>query len=126
MTAHRFYMQRRDELFLADILEAAESIRGFLEALETQNSDALVKNDLVRSAVLQKLSVIGEAASRISDETRVQYPRVPWRQARGMRNLLVHAYFSVDWEIVWRTATESVPRLAEDVVAILGADSRRE
>jgi uncharacterized protein with HEPN domain len=43
-----------------------------------------------------------------------------------MRNLLVHAYFSVDWEIVWRTATESVPRLAEDVVAILGADSRRE
>ena len=48
------------------------------------------RGDLVLSAVLQKLSVIGEAAARVSEETWTAHPAVPWNQARGMRNLLVH------------------------------------
>ncbi len=73
----------------------------------------------MRSAVLQKLSVIGEAAARVSEETRTAHPEVPWNQARGMRNLLIHAYFSVDWDVVWTTATDSVPRLAGQIAEIL-------
>jgi uncharacterized protein with HEPN domain len=114
-------MQRRDDLYLADIVEAADSIRLFLAGLQQPDRRGFVEDDLIRSAVLQKLSVIGEAAARVSDDTRALYPKIPWRQARGMRNLLVHAYFSVDWEIVWRTATESVPKLAAQITAILEA-----
>lgn len=114
-------MRRRDDLFLTDIVEAARTIAAFLSRLEHSSRDEFVKDDLVRSAVLQKLSVIGEAAARVSEETRAEYPEVPWRQARGMRNLLVHAYFSVDWNIVWTTATESVPRLKTQVEKVLQA-----
>ena len=119
-------MPRRDDLYLVDIVEAAESIRLFLAQLSPPGREGFVGDDLVRSAVLQKLSVIGEAASRVSDETRRAYPDVPWNQARGMRNLLVHAYFSIDWDVVWTTATESVPRLAGQIAKILesgGADT---
>jgi uncharacterized protein with HEPN domain len=118
-------MQRRDELYLADIVEAAQAIREFLTRSEAAAKEDFVKDDLVRSAVLQKLTVIGEAAARVSEETAAEYPEVPWRQARGMRNLLVHAYFSVDWDIVWTTATESVPRLEAQIAEVLES-SRKE
>jgi uncharacterized protein with HEPN domain len=112
-------MQRRDGLYLADIVEAAQAIRGFLAGVEATGREGFVADDLVRSAVLQKLTVIGEAAARVSEETAAEYPDVPWRQARGVRNLLVHAYFSVDWDIVWATATESVTRLQAQIAEIL-------
>jgi uncharacterized protein with HEPN domain len=112
-------MQRRDELYLADIMEAADAIRSFLARLDRPDREAFVNDDLVRSAVLQKLSVIGEAAARVSAETRALDPDIPWHQARGMRNLLVHAYFSVDWDIVWNTATDAVPKLAAQVARML-------
>jgi uncharacterized protein with HEPN domain len=111
-------MPRRDDLYLADILEAAESIRLFLSRLDRPGREHFVADDLVRSAVLQKLSVIGEAAARVGEETRTAHPEVRWNQARGMRNLLVHAYFSVDWDVVWITATDSVPQLAEQIAEI--------
>lgn len=112
-------MQRRDRLYLADIVEAADAIGRFLDRLDPSGKDGFVADDLVRSAVLQKLSVIGEAAARVSETTRQQHPDIAWHQARGMRNLLVHAYFSVDWEIVWTTATDSVPRLAVQISRVL-------
>jgi uncharacterized protein with HEPN domain len=112
-------MQRRDDLYLADILEAAEAIRSFVARLDRLDRGAFLENDLVRSAVLQKLSVIGEAAARVSDETRALNPEIPWHQARGMRNLLIHVYFSVDWDIVWNTATDAVPRLAAQVERVV-------
>jgi len=112
-------MQRRDELYLADIVEAAQAIRGFMTRLAVAGKEGFVEDDLVRSAVLQKLTVIGEAAARVSEETTTECPGVPWHQARGMRNLIVHAYFSVDWDIVWTTATESVPRLEAQIAEIL-------
>ena len=63
-------MPRRDDLYLADIVESAESIRSFLEGLGSHDRQAFIEDDLVRSAVLQKLSVIGEAATRVSEGTR--------------------------------------------------------
>jgi len=115
-------MPRRDDLYLVDIVEAAEAIHSFMERLASKDRQAFVEDDLVRSAVLQKLSVIGEAAARVSEETRTAHPEIPWHQARGMRNLLVHAYFSVDWDIVWATASEDVPKLAGQISELLNAD----
>lgn len=116
-------MSRRDELYLADIIEAASHIKAFLEKLEKQDRDSFLGDELVRSAVLQKMTIIGEAAARISEETRAQYSEVPWHQVRGMRNILVHAYFSVNWDIVWDTATLAVPLFADQITKILEEES---
>jgi len=69
------------------------------------------------------LADILEAAARVSDETKKSHPHIPWRQARGMRNLLVHAYFAVDWDIIWKTATVSVPQLQAQIAELLETES---
>lgn len=106
----------REEQYLDDIVEAAVHIRDFLTGVD---QDGFLASELIRSAVLQKLSVIGEAANRVTPELRAAHPEIPWRGIIGMRNLAVHAYFTLDWQIVWETASGDVPALASQVTAIL-------
>lgn len=110
---------RREELYLADIVEAADSIAGFLKGIKR---DDFLGNDLVRSAVLQKLLIIGEAASRLPKDFRERHREVPWSDIVGFRNIAVHAYFSVEWPFVWVTATKDVPELRELVASILESE----
>jgi uncharacterized protein with HEPN domain len=105
---------RRDELYLVDILEAANVISGFLA---TVDESKFAGSDLIQNAVLQKLMIIGEAAGRVSPEVRGRWPEIPWRSISGFRNLAVHAYFEVDWSIVWDIATDSIPALQGQVAA---------
>ncbi len=107
---------RPEQLYLTDIVDAADAIARFLEDVERET---FLNDELRQSAVLQKLIVIGEAASRLSDEFRSHHPIVEWRDVVGFRNIAIHEYFSVNWEIVWFTATQDVPFLREKVAAIL-------
>lgn len=107
---------RRDDLYLADIVEAAEAIASFLAGVKETE---FVGNDLLRSAVLQKLTVIGEAAARISAELQNRHSAVPWPRIIAFRNIAVHAYFSVQWSTVWTTATQDVPLLRAQIAAVL-------
>jgi uncharacterized protein with HEPN domain len=85
---------RRDDLYLNDIVEAADHIATFLEQTDFEG---FRQSELIRSAVVQKLTIIGEAAARISDELTGQYPQIPWPQIVAFRNILIHAYFGIDW-----------------------------
>lgn len=107
---------RREDLYLSDIVDAADSIASFLSG---RTRDEFVGSDLLRSAVLQKLLVIGEAATRLPDTFRTAHPTVEWRRIAAFRNVAVHAYFSVDWSIVWTIAVDAVPRLRVGVAEIL-------
>ena len=107
---------RSEKLYLSDILEAAQAIERFLKG---HDFDEFEHNEMLNSAVLQKLTVIGEAAARLSVEFRDRHPEVAWPQAMGLRNVAVHAYFSVDWGTIWITAIQDVPALRSQVAAIL-------
>ena len=107
---------RREELYLADIVEAADSIEIFLAQVE---KETFLIDDLKRSAILHKMTIIGEAVSHLSDEFRNRHSQIEWSDIIGFRNIAVHSYFSVDWNIVWTTATEDVPKLREQVAIIL-------
>jgi uncharacterized protein with HEPN domain len=72
-----------------------------------------------QAAILQKLIVIGEAASRLPDEFRQRHAHIPWQDIIGFRNFAIHEYFSVYWEIVWTTATQDVPLLRDQIAEIL-------
>ena len=111
---------RTDELYLTDIVEAVDAIMRFtVDAPEEQ----FLWDELVQAAVLQKLIVIGEAASRISASIKASYPDIPWSDITGFRNIAVHAYFSVDWSIVWTTVTQDAPALRAQIIEILAAQS---
>jgi len=110
---------RRDILYLNDIVEAADHIAAFITSIDREAFD---RSELVRSAVVQKLVIIGEAAARISEPVRHRYPLVPWPQIVAFRNILVHAYFGIDWDEVWRSARNRCPVLREQVLEILASE----
>jgi uncharacterized protein with HEPN domain len=107
---------RREVLFLKDIIEATESIQMFLADIER---DDFLENELIQSAVLQKLMIIGEAASHLSKEFRELHSEIEWTDIIGFRNIAIHAYFSVEWPIVWIAATKEAPELSVQIRQIL-------
>jgi uncharacterized protein with HEPN domain len=107
---------RPEQLYLADIVAAAEAVAEFIAGLEAED---FYQDHKSQSAVLQKLIVIGEAAARLSENFKTRHPEIEWRDIVAFRNILVHAYFSVQLEIVWETATQDVPELYRQVSQIL-------
>jgi len=107
---------RSDKLYLVDMVEAADHIGRFLLGISFERFEG---DELRKSAVLQKLTVIGEAASRVSAELKQKRPEVGWQHIAAFRNMAVHAYFSVDWSIVWETATRNTPELRDRITRVL-------
>ncbi|MBI4610960.1 MAG: DUF86 domain-containing protein [Candidatus Rokubacteria bacterium] len=62
-------------------------------------------------ALIKDTEIIGEAANQVSEETRAQFPKIPWADIIGMRHRLVHAYFDINLEILWRTVQQDLPPL---------------
>jgi uncharacterized protein with HEPN domain len=107
---------RSEEQYLTDIVEAADAIARFITGID---QEAFLQDELRQSAVIQKIEVIGEAAGKISQRLRDRYPEVEWLRIVGMRNLLVHSYFSIKPGIIWQTATQAVPDLRARIAQIL-------
>ena len=74
-------------------------------------------DELVQDGVIRQLQIIGEAAKRLSDETRMKYPSVEWKDIAGMRDKLVHDYFGVDLAAVWDTVQKDIPVLKKALAA---------
>lgn len=110
---------RSEKQYLVDIIEAAEAIARFLDGIDRE---AFLNDELRQSAVLQKIAVIGEVTGKIGPDLRSKYPEVDWPQIVGMRNILVHSYFSVKINIVWQTATQAVPELHKQIAQILAQE----
>ncbi|MEO5887552.1 MAG: DUF86 domain-containing protein [Anaerolineales bacterium] len=107
---------RPEKLYLTDIVEAAQSIERFLAGADFNEFE---QNEMMNSAVLQKLTIIGEAAAHLPKEFTTRFPEIPWIDIIGFRNIAVHAYFAIRWDIVWVAATEEVPILREKAEKIL-------
>jgi uncharacterized protein with HEPN domain len=107
-------------LYLEDILQAAEWIGEYVAGTDF---DDLVSDHMRFNAVVRALEVIGEAARGLPEDIRRELPGVPWREIIGMRNVLVHAYFAVDPDVVWSAATEQVPPLAVAVARRLAEET---
>jgi len=76
-------------------------------------------DDRTFDAVMRNLQIIGEAAKNVPTETRLRYPEVEWRKIAGLRDVLAHAYFSLENEILWDVVQNKVPALLEQVQYIL-------
>jgi uncharacterized protein with HEPN domain len=74
-------------------------------------------------AIVRALEIIGEAAARLADATRDDHPEIPWTNMIGMRNRLVHGYFDVDLDVVWRTVEGHLAPLVLAPDSLIGTTS---
>lgn len=114
-------MPARDWRFrIEDILECIARINGYTSGM---TFESFQENQLVIDAVVRNLEIIGEAANHIPAEFQQRYPELPWLEMRGIRNLLIHEYFGVSVEIVWRTVRENLPPVATRLENLLTQES---
>lgn len=113
-------MESKDLVRLKHMLDSTEAILSFIKGKRRTSLD---KDRLLLSAVLRELEIIGEAANKISDKTKKQFSHFPWKELIGMRNRLIHAYFDVDHDIIWKTVREYLPdfhrQLQETISSLL-------
>ena len=105
-------MNRSHLDYVRDILDDMEKVQTFTAGIEYTD---FVRDDKTSFAAARALEIIGEATKNVPDGIRVRFPDGPWRDMAGMRDILSHAYFGVDLEVVWKTATERVPQMAPEV-----------
>ncbi len=83
-----------------------------MERTEGVTKDDFLRDDTLTRACIRSLEVIGEAARRVPDDLKRRNSHVQWREMAGMRDHLIHGYFSVDYEIVWDAVTNKSARVA--------------
>ena len=112
--------QNRDSSALFDIYQAASKVVEFSRGFDQQS---FLSDERTQSAILHQLMIIGEAVKRLSAEFRQAHPHIRWTPMAGMRDVLIHAYDTVDLDEVWRTVTFEVPALIAKLQPLLPDES---
>jgi uncharacterized protein with HEPN domain len=110
-------VEKRWQLRIEHVLEAIGKIQQYTSGL---TEDTFAEHGMAVDAVIRNFQVIGEAVRHVPDQVQARYPDVPWSLMQGMRHVLVHDYYAVKLDIVWRTVQESLPPLLEPLQKILG------
>jgi uncharacterized protein with HEPN domain len=106
---------RDDRYRLVDILEAIEQVQRYAALGQA----AFENQELIQTWIIHHIQIVGEAAARLSDSFHNEHPEIPWAQIAAMRNILVHEYFGVDLEEIWRTVEHDLPDLKRRIQKLL-------
>jgi len=106
---------RGDRDRLQDILEAIDRI----EQYTAGGRATFDQNELVQTWVIYHSQILGEAVRGLSAQLIAQHPQVPWSAIIGMRNILIHTYFKINRDAVWRVVEHDIPVLKQHIVSIL-------
>jgi uncharacterized protein with HEPN domain len=113
-------MSKRNDLVpMGDMLDAAREVEQILLGVDRGIFD---RERTIQLSVLHLLQTIGEAARRVSEESRSAHPEIDWKDMIGMRSRLVHDYMNIDFNAVWKAATVDVPRLIAQLRAFMPSD----
>ncbi len=109
-------MPRDYKFYLEDVLQAITRICRYTSGMSLKT---LSNDDKTVDAVVRNLEIIGEAVKKMPEQVRAGHPAVDWKKIAGLRDILIHAYFGVDVEIVWDVVRNSLPGLEQQVQAVL-------
>jgi len=112
-------MNQRDRAYIQHMYDAILQIEDF--SRNVTSAGDLKDRPLERAGIERMLTIIGEAAKNLSPELKNEFPEVPWKATAGMRDKLIHHYFGVDHEAVWKTIQKDIPNLKEKIENILRA-----
>jgi len=109
-------LKRSFNLYLEDILERISRIREYTNGMTYIDFQ---RNKLVSDGVVHNLEIIGEIAGQLDDEFRRKHSEVPWQEMKDFRNVIIHKYHKVDFEIVWSIVENLIDPLEKNVQKIL-------
>ena len=109
-------MKRDSEVYLQDILEAIEKIEKYTKNFD---KDKFFRDPKTQDAVIRRLEIIGEAVKKIPEGLRKKHPEIPWKVIAGMRDVVIHEYFGVHMQRVWRTVRKDLPVLKEEILKLI-------
>ncbi|MBA7627386.1 hypothetical protein ES703_34848 [subsurface metagenome] len=109
--------KRPINLLLNDIRQAIDRIEQYIKNL---SFDAFSNDQKSVDAVVRNLEIIGEAASRLTDEFKEKYSEIEWYKVVGLRHRIVHEYFGIDLEIIWQILQKDLPELRQKITRIIG------
>lgn len=101
---------------LHDILGALDRIESYTKGM---TFETFINDEKTANAVIYNFLIIGEAVKMLPQTVTDYAPEIPWRQIAGMRDKLTHAYFSTDYELVWKTVTVVLPQFRFGIQKIL-------
>ncbi len=105
-----------DELRVRHVLDAIAEVRSYLNGVALQ---AFLSNSEKRFACIKQLEIIGEACTRITPDVKEKYPEVEWKNIISFRNISIHEYFGVNFNLVWQIAQNDLPVLKQQFSKIL-------
>ncbi|MBW2975436.1 DUF86 domain-containing protein [Candidatus Woesearchaeota archaeon] len=112
----------KDEtVYIEHILDAIKKIEAYIAKT---TKERFMEKTLIQDAVIRQIEIIGEASKLISDETRKKSPATPWKDIAGMRDKLIHGYFGVDLDAVWKTVKKDIPSLKKDIKRLEETDKK--
>jgi len=110
---------RDDDATVLDIVLACHRLRRFVEGVD---EGAFQADEEKRWATFSQLLLVGEAANRLSGDFRAEHTGIAWAQIRAMRNRLIHEYDRINWHLAWKTTTEDVPLLLDELGPLVSSD----
>lgn len=110
-------MQPEDRVRIGHMIEAAEDALRFIANRPRADLDS---DRMLLFALVRAVEIIGEAASKVSEQTRSAHTEIPWKAIIGMRNRLIHAYFDIDADILWVAVTAEIPALLAQLRTLTG------
>lgn len=112
-------MQRDDRIRLQHMLDGAREALSFADGRRREELD---EDRLLVLGLVKAIEIIGEAAYQVSESTRADVLGVPWEDIVGMRHRLVHAYFDINLDVLWRTVLDDLPPLIAPLQSVLAKD----
>ena len=114
-------MQKNDIVRLRHMLDAAKEAKSFAQ---TKTRRSLATDRQLVLALVKSIEIIGEAAAKITKKCREGLPQIPWENIIGMRHRLIHAYFDINLDILWKTVTEDLPPLIAALEKIIPPEKK--
>jgi len=108
-------MKKDPKIFLGHVIESIEDIEKYTKG---QTKEKFAKAKMMQDAVIRKFEIIGEAVKNLPPPFRKKYPKIAWRDIAGMRDILIHEYFGININVVWKTVQEDLPNLKKQITEL--------
>ena len=109
-------IKRSQKSFVKDILESIKRVELYVGDM---SKDDFRQNDAMQDAAVRRIEIIGEAAKNIAADFKKEHKEIPWKDICGMRDVLTHDYFGLDFDRIWQTIKKDLPPLKKNIVALL-------